>query len=535
MPYSHASLPLLCFVLSGRTIRTGAFTTTFSLPCSTFQNHIPAEGQHHSLDHRIITKYIRNSLSELSSHRTSTSGDTALHYSSPFDLELQIPPSDGINLVPEPLRQRVLGVNDRRKKRRKTIRKKSSADLTNCIKSKQIFQEYSHAVKERTCRSININQISTLPYHPKTTQSAGKNLKTQLLTKEEEASLTLSIRALQHANQIRENLTVNKQPTEKEWAHACNVTVVQLHRLIINEREARAKLVAGNIGLVYGIAKRYSSDLKSSIETEGGLGSIISIQDMIQEGNIGLMKAAERFESSRGFRFSTYASYWVKQRILRCITDHSRVIRLPEHVHSRLRKIRKEKKQMEKDIGRAPSLPELAHRLEMSVDKLRLYTDSSRGVLSLEVPLTVSGNSNSASMEDTRTLLDKIMVSDSSNPEEDVDIESLRKEIRVVIEGLGDDRERDVLVTRFGLEDGTPSTLAETAKRLGISRERVRKVEARALNKLRQPQRNKKLKDYVGDDVDEVETMFGHAHHAHMEAIRSGGALSVLSPQEIWS
>jgi len=204
-------------------------------------------------------------------------------------------------------------------------------------------------------------------------------------------------------------------------------------------------------------------------------------------------------------------------------------------VHSRLRKIRKEKKQMEKDIGRAPSLPELAHRLEMSVDKLRLYTDSSRGVLSLEVPLTVSGNSNSASMEDTRTLLDKIMVSDSSNPEEDVDIESLRKEIRVVIEGLGDDRERDVLVTRFGLEDGTPSTLAETAKRLGISRERVRKVEARALNKLRQPQRNKKLKDYVGDDVDEVETMFGHAHHAHMEAIRSGGALSVLSPQEIWS
>lgn len=161
-------------------------------------------------------------------------------------------------------------------------------------------------------------------------------------------------------------------------------------------------------------------------------------------------------------------------------------------VHQTVRKIHKAKKEMEKEIGRTPSLPELAHYLEMSVDKVRKYTDSSRTVLSLELPVDVRNYKG----EDRRTIGDKI-ASDSPTPEEDAQTESLRRAIRDVVNDLPE-RERDVLVTRFGLDDGTPMNVEETSKRLGISRDRVRLVEARAINKLRHPQRNYKLKEYVG-------------------------------------
>jgi RNA polymerase sigma factor (sigma-70 family) len=158
---------------------------------------------------------------------------------------------------------------------------------------------------------------------------------------------------------------------------------------------------------------------------------------------------------------------------------------------------------MEKDIGRPPSLPELAHYLEMPLDKLRLYTDSSRTVLSLEVPLNRSAKTLTKSTldEDKRTLGEKIACTEEPTPEEDATYDALRSDIRSAIDGLGNDRERDVLIARFGLEDGTPRTLEETAKRLGLSRDRVRMVEARALNKLRHPQRNYKLKLYVNGGV----------------------------------
>jgi len=165
-----------------------------------------------------------------------------------------------------------------------------------------------------------------------------------------------------------------------------------------------------------------------------------------------------------------------------------------------LRTIRKVKANMEKEIGRTPSLPELAHRLEMPIEKLQLYTDSSRTVLSLEVPLSRSSKSTSMSTleDDKRTLGEKIACTEQPSPEEDAAYDALRADIRAAIDGLGNDRERDVLIARFGLEDGNPRTLEETAKRLGLSRDRVRMVEARALNKLRHPQRNYKLKVYVG-------------------------------------
>mmetsp|Transcript_17304 Transcript_17304/g.21994 ORF Transcript_17304/g.21994 Transcript_17304/m.21994 type:complete len:166 (+) Transcript_17304:1172-1669(+) len=164
---------------------------------------------------------------------------------------------------------------------------------------------------------------------------------------------------------------------------------------------------------------------------------------------------------------------------------------------------------MEKEIGRPPSMPELAHKLEMPLEKLTFYADTSRNVLSLESSL------NNDAVDDARTLGDRI-ASDAPTPEEDAEVDSLRQEIRAVIDGLGN-KERDVLVSRFGLDDGSPKTVEQTAKRLGISRDRVRNVEARALNKLRHPQRNYRLKEYVGGDND--------VNDSNRE----------LSPESIWS
>jgi RNA polymerase sigma factor (sigma-70 family) len=357
-----------------------------------------------------------------------------------------------------------------------------------------------------------------------------------LLTREEEITLTSAIRDLKSVIRIRDDLSASKtmnspggggkahsylpnpmykhqdyqagaataatsfqiQPSEHEWAQACNLSIVQLRRIMVKGRDARKRLVDGNVGLVTQIAKKYSHALQKSLGGFDNIGCILTLGDLVQEGNLGLMEAAERFESDKGFRFATYAVHWVRSRILRCIADNSRVIRLPAHVHTTLRTIWKTKSSMEKEFGREPSMQELANRVQIPLSKLQLYTDSSLPVLSLEVPLN-NGRSSSKSGSgdvDKRTLMDRI-ASDSPTPQEDAEFESLRGDIRTAIDSLGNDLERDVLLNRFGLEDGNPRTLEETAHKLGISRDRVRRAEAKALNKLRHPQRNYMLKEYV--------------------------------------
>jgi len=349
----------------------------------------------------------------------------------------------------------------------------------------------------------------------------------QLLSRDEEAQISNAIRKLRAAIRVRDDMVSNHlnpedsefpwQPTETEWALACGMSVMQLRRVMNDGQEARTKLVDANGGLVNSIAMKHFYSVKQANQAGGGLGSILTLQDMIQEGNLGLMEAAERFEPERGNRFSTYATYWIRQRILRSISEYSRIIRLPAHVHQTVRKIHKARKEMEKEIGRTPSLPELAHYLDMSVDKVRKYSDSSRTVLSLELPVDVRNYKG----EDTRTLGDRI-ASNSPTPEEDAQAESLRRDINAVVNELPE-RERDVLVARFGLYDGAPKTVEETSKLLNISRDRVRLVEARALNKLRHPQRNYKLKEYVGggsEILDEEE---------------SENLQLQMSPERIWS
>lgn len=154
-----------------------------------------------------------------------------------------------------------------------------------------------------------------------------------LLDKAQEQKLTVCIRSLRRAVKIRDKLleTTETIPTEAEWAEACNLSVIGLRRVMYEGQQARTILVSANAGLVTSVAKRHYASLKYATQAGGGVGTILTIQDLIQEGNLGLMQAAERFDVDRGFRFSTYATYWIKQRILRSISDSSRIIRLPAH------------------------------------------------------------------------------------------------------------------------------------------------------------------------------------------------------------
>ena len=318
------------------------------------------------------------------------------------------------------------------------------------------------------------------------------------LTRQEEINYSFWIRTFRAAVRLRDQLVRDENgmhihPSEEEWAQACGISVKELRRVMHDGQAARGALVAANVGLVTSIAKRYFSALKYSTQAGGGVGTILTLQDMIQEGNLGLMEAAERYEPEKGFRFSTYATWWVRQRIVRSISDYSRTIRLPAHVHSMLQKMKKAKAEIKSQLGREPTTPELAHHLDVPEEKLELYATSSRNVVSLELPL------RTASFKEDRRTLGDTLASDAPTPEEDVEAEYLRRDIRAVMDTALADREREVIVKRFGLEDGKPRTVEETAELLGITRDRVRLVEARALNKLRHPQRNYKLKEYIGE------------------------------------
>jgi RNA polymerase sigma factor (sigma-70 family) len=401
-----------------------------------------------------------------------------------------------------------------------TVTKPSSA-AANSNKKKMERRPNNDSVLQPS----SLQQIKKKPAFP--SKSA------ELLSAAQEIEYSYRIRTLRAAMRIREQLVTLQNamyihPTEQQWSMACGTTLKQLRRIIAEGQDAKAKLVASNTGLVVQYAKKHYSTLKYAMEAGGGVGTILTVSDMIQEGNLGLMEAAERFVPEKGFRFSTYATYWVRQRILRSISDSSRIIRLPVHVHEMLHKIKKAKRSIFTATGREPSLSDLARHLEMSEERIRLYTASSRNVLSLERPLGSSkgggntgggsrlvgssaaassrgGSSNHgsggstgsrSSPEDSRTLLDMI-ASDGPTPEEDAVLDSMRRDIRSVLDTELSGLEQQVLMSRFGLNEHESFSVKETASALNISMDRVRHLEARALNKLRHPMRNYKLKDYV--------------------------------------
>lgn len=375
---------------------------------------------------------------------------------------------------------------------RKTV--PSSASLLTATPQRSRINGPRRLKKTPIVEKKNPSPALSIPYANETPQpTKRKTNKNNLLTHEEEKRLTFAISELQRAKSVRNELALNRNatyhPSEAEWAQAANLSLFELRRLIHDGKKAREELIAKNAGLVIQIAKRYHK--------RSARGSILTLQDMIQEGNLGLMVAAERFDPRRGFRFSTYAAWWVRQRIVRCIADQSRVIRLPVHVHTTLREIEKTRQEMADEIGRPPTEPELAHKLSMSLEKFKLYTDASQAVLSLENPLRRNGKP-----DDKRTISDGI-ASDNPTPEDNAQTNFLKQDIRSVMDNELSKKERDVLVLRYGLDDGNPKTIDQVASILNVSRERIRLFEARAMNKLRNPGRNYKLKEYVGGGVEE--------------------------------
>ncbi len=297
----------------------------------------------------------------------------------------------------------------------------------------------------------------------------------RLLRPDEEIELARKIADLLQLEEIAAQFEADhgRQPDNKEWAALVEMPSIKFRRRLMLGRRAKEKMVQSNLRLVVSIAKKY-------------MNRGLSFQDLIQEGSLGLIRAAEKFDHEKGYKFSTYATWWIRQAITRAIADQSRTIRLPVHLYETISRIKKTTKTLSQEFGRKPTEEEIAESMEMTIEKLRFIAKSAQLPISLETPI--------GKEEDSR--LGDFIEADIENPEQDVAKNLLREDLEGVLATLSP-RERDVLRLRYGLDDGRMKTLEEIGQIFDVTRERIRQIEAKALRKLRHPNRNGVLKEYI--------------------------------------
>jgi RNA polymerase primary sigma factor len=291
--------------------------------------------------------------------------------------------------------------------------------------------------------------------------------KVDLLTADEEVHLAMKIEA-------------GAEATEKLEAAEngdIELTRAEMRRLMRIEQvglDAKQQLISANLRLVVSIAKRY-------------VGRGMLFLDLIQEGNLGLIRAVEKFDYTKGFKFSTYATWWIRQAITRAIADQARTIRIPVHMVETINKLVRVQRQLLQDLGRDPTPEEIGKEMDMSADRVREIQKISQEPVSLETPI---------GEEEDSQLGDFIEDSGAVAPPEAASESMLREQLDQVLDGLAD-RERKAIKLRFGLEDGHPRTLEEVGREFGVTRERIRQIESKTLAKLRHPSRSGRLKDYM--------------------------------------